>query len=89
MENNPKTPSLESDTLNLEKDLEDAMVEGLESFVVIEEEPELESEGPTSELKNLDKRQKSTNGASKSFELKSTKNEDDESFVVVRYVQLS
>ena len=86
MENNPKTPSLESGTLNLEKDLEDAMVESLESFVVIEEEPELESEGPTSELKNLDKRQESTNGASHSipFELESTKSEDDESFVVVR-----
>ena len=38
MENNPQTPSLESSTLNLEKDLEDATVESLESFVITEEE---------------------------------------------------
>ena len=47
MENNPTTPSLESSTLNLEKDLEDATEESLESFVIAEEEPGLESKSPT------------------------------------------
>ena len=48
MENNPQTPSLESSTLNLEKDLEDATVESLESFVITEEEdkqdPQIDSD---------------------------------------------
>ena len=46
MDNNPLTPSLESSTLNLEKDLEDATVESvesLESFVITEEEPKSDS----------------------------------------------
>ena len=47
MENNPTTPSLESSTLNLEKDLEDATDESMESFVIAEEEPSLESKSPT------------------------------------------
>ena len=44
MENNPQTPSLESSTLNLEKDLEDATVESLESFVITEEEDKQDSQ---------------------------------------------
>ena len=43
MDNNPLTPSLESSTMNLEKDLEEATVESLESFVITEEEPISES----------------------------------------------
>ena len=38
MDNNPLTPSLESSTMNLEKDLEEATVESLESFVITEED---------------------------------------------------
>jgi hypothetical protein len=43
MDNNPLTPSLESSTMNLEKDLKEATVESLESFVITEEEPISES----------------------------------------------
>ena len=42
MENNPQTPSLESSMLNLEKELEEATVESVESFVIAEEEPKSE-----------------------------------------------
>ena len=56
MDNNPLTPSLESSTLNLEKDLEDATVESvesLESFVITEEEPKSDSNELDSDQKQI------------------------------------
>ena len=60
MDNNPLTPSLESSTLNLEKDLEDATVESvesLESFVITEEEPKSDSNELDSDQKQIVKTQ--------------------------------
>ena len=54
MENNPQTPSLESSMLNLEKELEEATVESVESFVIAEEEPKSEFQSLENIPENID-----------------------------------